>query len=536
MEDLVTKLYKWFKKNSDFIGYVIFVLLFVYIHVEIWINLEASIESDMSSELILGKMLAEQKRIITTGWFYSTELRVIQNNLIFPILFMITDNWHVVRIAAIIITNLILFISYYYLAKKLEIKNIPWMGLLMIGSSSRDFYKFVTLGNYYIAHIAIAFVTVGLLIDIFKTNSKTKRIIDIIIFCTLSFVSSLSGPRFLPALHAPLLLTAVLYFFLKQFKNLKEGRIDLKDKRLVYLIVLCFSGLVLSYSASWVNSNILPTLGYSYKMDGGIIRYVDFSFDLLSTVINGFLTVFGYQSDNLYVFSKHQLILKPLFAVFFVIVCWSTAEILINHKKYREDYVLVTLFFVVAMFVMCVMYTITDTWFRNRYLLLVSVFSTFAIGIFLTHYKFDWQKWLMIAFVTMFLIANSVFQIQYHVKYDTYVEFTKVRDILLQNECYGGYAMDHWKGGHNLLTELSDGKIETWRFYGGNLTKIANWLQSKEHLTRKPEGKVYLIVTHEEINNNKIKLKEGIDKYKYYEDELKILYIFDSYEVLDSFV
>ena len=531
----LNKTYEYFKKHSDLIGYILLGLLFIYIHVEIWINLEASIQADMSSELILAKMLAEQKRIITTDWFYSTELKVLHNTLVFAPLFWITDNWHIIRIVSIIILNIIMFLGFYYLAKKLEIKNIPWIAMMIVGPTSRGYYKDVTLGSHYIPDLVISFITIGLLIDIFKTKNKTKKIIDIVIFLALSFTSSLSGMRFVAVLHLPLLATASLYFVLRQFKNLQKGKIDFKDE-LVKLIALCFVGFVVSYAGAYVNSHILPNMGYSYKMDGGIIYYQPFSFDSLGMLINGWLNMFGYQSDNLYVFSLHQLILKPLFAVYFLIVCWSSIEILVNHKKYNKYEVFVALFFLVGALIMNALYLLTDTWFRDRYLMPVSIFSVFLIGIFFTHYKFDWQKWIMIAFITMFIFANTVFQIQYHVKNDSYIELATIRDILLENECYNGYAMEHWDGGHNTLTELSDGKIETWRFSDGDLDDVARYLQAKDHLWRKPENKVYLIVTFFELETDQIKLKDGIEKYKYYEDDVRILYIFNSYDELNSYI
>ena len=58
-----------FQKYFDLIGYMLLLLLFVYIHIQIWNNLEASIESDMSTELVLSKMLANENRIMTTNWF-----------------------------------------------------------------------------------------------------------------------------------------------------------------------------------------------------------------------------------------------------------------------------------------------------------------------------------------------------------------------------------------------------------------------------------------------------------------------------------
>lgn len=49
-----------------------------------WNHVDHLIDSDMSSEMVLGRLLAKENTIISKNWYYATELRVINTQLIFP--------------------------------------------------------------------------------------------------------------------------------------------------------------------------------------------------------------------------------------------------------------------------------------------------------------------------------------------------------------------------------------------------------------------------------------------------------------------
>ena len=516
-----------FQKYFDLIGYMLLLLLFVYIHIQIWNNLEASIESDMSTELVLSKMLANENRIMTTNWFYATELKVLHNTLLFSFLFHLTDNWHIVRIVSIVILNIVLFFSYFYLARKLKIKHIPWIAFMIIGSTSREYYKFVTLGSHYIPDLAISFVTLGLLISIAEDEKKVRRTFKILGLLLLSFVASLSGTRFLAVLHLPLFVASVLFYAIREFDDLKSGKINLNSKY-VSLIILCFVMLITSYLGVYMNSNVFPALGYTYKLDGTDIHYIDFGFDAVSRIINGWLTVAGYQYENLSVFSIDQIIIKPLFALFFVISLWSAVDLVVNNRKYNDKETFTEIFYLIGILLLSGLYIFTSMWYRNRYLLSISVFSVFIIGIFVSHYRIRWQKNLFILVIVLFTSINSAFQIQYHVKNDSYIELATVRDILLENSCYNGYCRDHWNG-NNILTELSDGKIETWY---GTPTIGNGYQQAKYHLEENPKDKVFALLLKNELEE--VRFKTDYSKYLYYEDDDRVLFIFNSYDEMND--
>lgn len=89
----------------------------------IWISLlgvlaalfsENLINSDMSAELILARELVSERKLLSNSWFYSTELRLLNTQLIAVPLFMIFDSFKIVRVLQIIILNTCMLWAYCF--------------------------------------------------------------------------------------------------------------------------------------------------------------------------------------------------------------------------------------------------------------------------------------------------------------------------------------------------------------------------------------------------------------------------------------
>lgn len=527
------KIWDFVKKHSDLIGWVLLACLFIVMNIDIYFKLDQTMESDFASELVLAKLLAKEKSIISTSWFYSTELRVVNSNLISMPLFLFINDWHIVRILTMAIMEIILFFGYYYLAKQLEIKHIPWIALLVVGATSNEYYKFVLLCSSYIPHVVLAFISMGLIINIFKNKNKKNAIIKLSILLLLAYIGGLESTRLMSITYIPLVATSILYCFIKQYDNLKNGTFNFHDET-VQLIIVCVLGFMFSFAGAITNTFILPKLGYSYKLDTARIYYTDINISQLGEVLSGWLKVFGYQSNNLEVLTLWQIIIKPLFVVMFVLVVWSIINIIKNKEnKYNKYEFFIALFMIVGGCILTLLFAFTSAWYRNRYLLPVSVFSIFTIAIFLSHYKIEWQKWSFIVLLSVYVLVNTHYQINYQIEHDGYSEFIKVKDVLLENDCYNGYCDDHWNG-HNLLTELSDGQIETWVFNNLDIDDISQWLQAKSHLDSTPNEKTFLIL--HKYNIDDFGFNNNVDKYICYEDDERIVYIFDNYDQLKSYI
>ncbi|MGN0167578.1 MAG: hypothetical protein ACI4AB_06035, partial [Acetatifactor sp.] len=106
------------KKSLRIVEYGVLVLVFLALCVFMNVHMDALLTSDDASELILAKLLSEEGGILSANWFYSSELRVLNSQIIWSFLFHLTQNWHVVRMAGNIILYLILLLSLYYFCRK----------------------------------------------------------------------------------------------------------------------------------------------------------------------------------------------------------------------------------------------------------------------------------------------------------------------------------------------------------------------------------------------------------------------------------
>ena len=73
------------------------------------------LDSDASSELVLANHLHETGNVLSDDWYYSTELRVLNTQLIFAPLFGLFSSWRRVRLAGTLLLQLILVASYGYM-------------------------------------------------------------------------------------------------------------------------------------------------------------------------------------------------------------------------------------------------------------------------------------------------------------------------------------------------------------------------------------------------------------------------------------
>ena len=125
---------EYFINKLEIIGYTLLILFFIISNYFLMKNINLLIDSDMSNELIYSQLLSEEKSFLSKNWYYSTELRVLNTQLIFAPLFLFTNNFYYVRVIGTIISEIILLLSFYYMCYKYKIKKI-WLFLFFICGS-----------------------------------------------------------------------------------------------------------------------------------------------------------------------------------------------------------------------------------------------------------------------------------------------------------------------------------------------------------------------------------------------------------------
>ena len=101
---------------------------------------EKLIDADMSSEMVLSDILAKQGGIITPDWKYSTEIRVLNNQIFFSLFLAVTKSYKLSRLISGVVLLAILGASYYYLCAQAGIKKyFPHTAALLFLPFSADY-------------------------------------------------------------------------------------------------------------------------------------------------------------------------------------------------------------------------------------------------------------------------------------------------------------------------------------------------------------------------------------------------------------
>ncbi len=170
------------------------------------------LDADMASEQLLANLLAQEGGVMSTNWYYSTELRVLNTQLVMAPLFRLFTSWHTVRVVGSVVLILLYLAAWFWFGRsaKLKYSGLLGAGLLVLPYGAL-YRQYVLEGLYYIPHIAISFVVLGCAVRILRGGRRLAPAAGMVLF---SFAAALGGPRQLFILNIPLTVAAALLCWL----------------------------------------------------------------------------------------------------------------------------------------------------------------------------------------------------------------------------------------------------------------------------------------------------------------------------------
>lgn len=489
------------------VSFVLFCACFCFLFVFLNNNLDRLINSDDSSEFILSKLLAEENRLITPNWFYSTELRVFNTQIVYAFLFKFFNNWHKIRLVSEILLALTLVLSSYWLFSVFKLKKYAWVGILiMILPTSAHYFDIVLKGAYYYPHIVISILTVAILVC--RKNLKDKKLLSFVLLvalCLLAFLSGLGGPRQILAIHLPLLVTEVILLILDCIEKYKSGEKS---------IGLCVKAAVKDDSSSVVGITlafVFAIAGYVINMTFLHLYFVYFSYSInfrsfsinrLRDVIANYFMNFGYSDGKFFSVNLiHNIICFVWFGLFVVSLVVGL------RRKVRDLYFRFSLLTTAAYLIYILPFLFTDIEFKDRHSL-VLIWMTLPCIFFMfeeIRNKINMRYIPVAAFCGLMLITSGCMYKTLSEK-DDLVELRKIAVFLTENGYKEGYAT-FWNG--NVLTEYTNGYLDVWISSdelneGDTNDRTFEWLQLKSHVYEHPEGKVFWILSEDQRKNSKL--------------------------------
>lgn len=188
------------------------------------------------------------------------------------------------------------------------------------------------------------------------------------------------------------------------------------------------------------------------------------------------------------------------------------------------------------------LYTCTDMLIIARYNLPIIVFSIPLVFLFVKEVNFvnkdimRYRDFILYGFVTV-ICLGGVCNYNYLRYTDKTSSRRKIVKILEDKRYYSGYAT-FWQA--NVLTELSNGDIDIWSWCDSgnngeflknidNIDATFKWLQKTSHDDNHPKGKVFILLTKDELENFKWKSQLKKSSEVIYHSDFYVVYGFDSY-------
>lgn len=475
------------------------------------------IDSDMASEILLAEECFREKSFWPRTWNYSTEIRLLNTQLVAAPIFAFTSSWIVVKAVSATLLSLLLPLSLWFLLGQLRIRKL-WSKLLwcllMLCPWSDEMWRIVQFGNYYIPHIAIAFVVVGLFLSLtYRELSAGRLRVFFGIYVFLSFISGLSGIRYILYFLFPLTTTMLGLAVNNLFKNRNHfcfKTFFIEDRGVFYSCL----ALLLGGVGYIVNNLVLSSLFTFVQFN--TTAFTSIGDVTLYDVQNAILGILGYK-NNVSVFTPSGIInILVYVGLVFFLLC------LVPRLKDRYDRPeSVFLLFCVVMFIFNA-FIFIKTEYIARYFILPLAFIIPCLAVLAQDERIGLVKRYIavISFVIIFLAGAFV-------TYGTVLSLDKntakypVRDFLISRGYDFGYGT-FWNA--NVFTFLTNGKVRL-----GNIEEYHNddalvitqeykwdaFLTPDWYYTEDHNGPVFLLLTQAEYEFAKEHnvVERGIEVY-----------------------
>ncbi len=480
-----------------------------------------TLDSDEASNMVLGKLLADEGSILSKNWYYATELKLLNNNLFIQFFFLFSNSWHRVRMLATGCMFLLMAAAYYGLSRACKFgKYFALTAAVLFIPFSEDYFYICLKGIFYTLSVTIIYLVLMLSEKYLRASGWKSKCLLFVSFL-LSVLTGLGGPRLALVLYLPLLTAAVITFF--SCRSLPGNR-----------KWLLFTGLSFFGNAAGLAANtfILPKY---YHFDSYGSEYFQFP-DLtrLENVLNGFLTTYGYEAGK--IFSK-ALLRNGLCMAWILLTLAAVLYALKRRDEVRPEYFRFAVFTAAAFTIFIAYYLFSASFFNPRYNLTTIILSFPVIAMFLD--QGNLPKKVPAALLSVLVLLTAVSgMLYYRDKWtvdDTW-ELRKIADTLVEEDYHNGYS-SFWRS--NILTEFSNGELELWDLYSAtyptafykvhDIDVMEHWMQAISHDTTHPKGKVFILFTADEAvyNNWAENLRKEDEVYR--SDEY-VVYGYDDYE------
>ena len=517
------------------------VLILIVVNVlwgEHWIN------SDMAAEMIFSKLLAEEGKLIaSSNWYYSTEFRVLYTQLVMAPLHHILKDWHVIRVITNVVFYVLMLASFYFVCKSLKIRrrNVWLCALALFVPVSEALMTHLQMGNTYMSHVILCFVTFGLFLRLCEREQmqhKGRYIVYAVWFAVICAVLGISGVRYLLDVLVPLVITAYIFVIRSSdFMALREepSKMHLKGlikaKQVTYLFV-SFAGLVCGGIGYLVNALFISKMYpfQTYDTTNFIAVHEGVFWDRVQNALGELLQMFGYIENKAFL-SLRGFITILAFVMIATLgftwvksMCYSLVQSASPVEPAEQNHRRFTVLFAGVSFVLHLfVFVFTTSTMVDRYFIPIAIFFLLTLAIYM-----EWEGLVFDRVVVCLILGGSLALAGVKTYYsfvsnDKNADRYEMAEYLVEEGYTFGYA-SYWNS--NIMTEVSDGALEMANLW--SLESLGDFKWSSKMSSYEPkEGKIFLIAETGELEA--LKEYDMPEKQKIiFENESYCVFHFDS--------
>lgn len=458
----------------------------------------AYLDADMSSELALAQHLAKTGRLISPDWLYSTEVRVLNTQLVFtPLMALFGSDWQLVRVLGCLILLAMMAASCVFCARMLGARMSYALVFAGIGvlPVSVVYAQMIVIGAYYVPHAILTNLMIGLTACAVK---KKRCGVYMALLAVLSLVMGASSIRYLLCAAIP---SAAAGIWMAVFSRGEKP--DRDEKR---LLAASLGSAALS-AAGYVLGQRL--LGAVYTFSGAryngsrLIGLTNVNlFDLLDQAFDGLIKLMGFLEGRIMLSVSGLLSVGALgLLVLSALLCMRTAKAQESERCAAARYGLLALVFSAA--VTLFTFVFVEGLYLNRYWLPVMTLGAPVMAMCLSREKRCALRMLSLAAFVCVVLGLSAAQIRSSMdKPEIDAGDWHNAQTVRESGLTMGYAT-FWNA--NVVTELTDGEVEV---VGMTLIRNAQdqaypemsaWLETKENTQEnRPDEPVFLLLSANE--------------------------------------
>lgn len=460
----------------------------------------AYIDSDMASEMILADLLNKEGGLLSTNWWYSTELHVFCLQPLYRItLLLFPHNWYAARVLGQGLFILMLLASYLYVGHGLGLKNCGVWGAAALACPFGVCYLWYgLLGGFYLPYMILLLLGFGTMLHLLRPAGRKRRAVQWLLLVGTSAVFGLNGIKGFMGFYIPMVLTAAVALGLQWHQQ--PEHCPRQERRLLFLSVVA---IVVAAAGYLFYQNVLVP---SHEVASFTDRlWGTFDLHTLVSKLADFLTLFGYPIDSsvggeVPLFSAIGL-LCAVGILTAAAIAFSVVRLLIRWKELQPIQRLAPLLLAAVCIEQGAIFAWTGSPYETnpyQWLTIVPlVFPVLQLEGETEHFKVPHaRRAAALAFCACFVAVSVGSSMRYFTSgYRTNPHLEEVCDWLVDQGYTQGYAT-FWNG--NVLTEWSDNQIEMWVSSDFNTMEPSHWLQKADHV-EPPQGQVFLLTTAEEL-------------------------------------